>query len=242
MFEQLSKDGRVFEGITREHLKQYAEAGLRTLVVAYRELDEKEFQSWEQEFLNAQASVTADRDALVDVAAQKIERDLILLGVTAVEDKLQKGVPECIDKLAKAGIKIWVLTGDKMETAINIGYACSLLRPDMRQIIITLDSQDILDLENRGNKETIAKASHDSITKQIREGMSQVSSSRGTTASFGLIIDGKSLSFALDKKLEKSFLELAINCASVICCRSTPKQKALVGALPYSFIFREIFS
>lgn len=92
MFEQLSKDGRVFEGITREHLKQYAEAGLRTLVVAYRELDEKEFQSWEQEFLNAQASVTADRDALVDVAAQKIERDLILLGVTAVEDKLQKGV------------------------------------------------------------------------------------------------------------------------------------------------------
>lgn len=92
MFERLSKDGRVFEGITREHLKQYAEAGLRTLVVAYRELDEKEFQSWEQEFLNAQASVTADRDALVDAAAQKIERDLILLGVTAVEDKLQKGV------------------------------------------------------------------------------------------------------------------------------------------------------
>lgn len=163
MFERLSKDGRVFEGITREHLKQYAEAGLRTLVVAYRELDEKEFESWEQEFLNAQASVTADRDALVDAAAQKIERDLILLGVTAVEDKLQKGVsfnlcvghclqfsgacnllfslciepdllqfqtdllqvPECIDKLAKAGIKIWVLTGDKMETAINIGLVSS---------------------------------------------------------------------------------------------------------------------
>ncbi|KAK4346302.1 hypothetical protein RND71_032641 [Anisodus tanguticus] len=121
MFERLSKDGWVFESIAREHLKQYAEAGLRTLVVACRELDEKEFQSWEQEFLNAQASVTVDRDALVDAAADKIERDLILLGVTAVEDKLQKGVPECIEKLAKAGIKIWVLTGDKMETAINIG-------------------------------------------------------------------------------------------------------------------------
>ncbi|XP_019251739.1 PREDICTED: probable phospholipid-transporting ATPase 8 isoform X2 [Nicotiana attenuata] len=231
MFERLSKDGRTFEGITRGHLRQYAEAGLRTLIVAYRELDEEEFQSWEQEFLNAQASVTADRDALVDAAADKIEKDLILLGVTAVEDKLQKGVPECIDKLAKAGIRIWVLTGDKMETAINIGYACSLLRPDMRQINITLDSQDILDLENQGNKETIAKVSHDSITKQIREGISQVSSSKEITASFGLIIDGKSLSFALDKKLEKSFLELAISCASVICCRSTPKQKALVTRL-----------
>ncbi|CAN4082446.1 unnamed protein product [Withania somnifera] len=110
-------------------------------------------------------------------------------------------------------------------------YACSLLRPDMKQIIITLDSQDILDLEKQGNKESMAKASHASITKQIREGMSQISSSREITASFGLIIDGKSLSFALDKNLEKSFLELAINCASVICCRSTPKQKALVTRL-----------
>ncbi|MCD9558780.1 hypothetical protein HAX54_016397 [Datura stramonium] len=75
MFERLSKEGRVFEGITREHLKQYAEAGLRTLVVAYRELDEKEFQSWEQEFSNAQASVTADRDALQWMLLLSIERD-----------------------------------------------------------------------------------------------------------------------------------------------------------------------
>ena len=54
--------------------------------------------------------------------AELIERDMILLGSTAIEDKLQEGVPQCIETLAKAGIKIWVLTGDKLETAINIAY------------------------------------------------------------------------------------------------------------------------
>lgn len=231
MLERLSNVGRAFEDATKDHIKKYAEAGLRTLVVAYRELPEEEFKSWEEEFLKAQTSVTADRDSLVDAAADEIERDLTLLGATAVEDKLQKGVPECIEKLANAGIKIWVLTGDKMETAINIGYACSLLRQGMKQIVITLDSPDILDMEKRGNKDAVAKVSAASVREQIGDGMSQLSSSNESSVSFALIIDGKSLSFALDKNLENSFLELALGCASVICCRSSPKQKALVTGL-----------
>lgn len=92
MFERLTEDGQDFVGVTMDHIKRYAEAGLRTLVVAYRELSEEEFHSWEEEFVMAQTSVTADRDALVEAAADKIERDLLLLGATAVEDKLQKGV------------------------------------------------------------------------------------------------------------------------------------------------------
>ncbi|KAL6520255.1 putative phospholipid-transporting ATPase 8 [Orobanche minor] len=228
MFERISDDVQDFVAVTKDHIKGYAEAGLRTLVVAYRELSELEFSSWEEEFLMAQTSLNVDRDDLMEAAADKIERDLVLLGATAVEDKLQKGVPECINKLENAGIKIWVITGDKMETAINIGYACSLLREDMKQIVITLDSSEINELEKQGDKETVAKASSTSIRDQIREGKLQLSSSDGNSASFGLIIDGKSLSFALSKNLEDSFLDLAMNCGSVICCRSTPKQKALV--------------
>ncbi|KAI9177677.1 hypothetical protein LWI28_018029 [Acer negundo] len=231
MFERLSKHGRMYEAQTREHIKKYSEAGLRTLVIAYRELGEDEYRIWEEEFSKAKTSVTADREAFVDTVAEKIERDLILLGATAVEDKLQKGVPECIDKLARAEIKIWVLTGDKMETAINIGYACSLLRQGMRQIVITLDSPDIEALEKQGDKEAVAKASHESVTKQIREGRSELSSAKEGSVTFGLVIDGKSLDFALDERLENLFLELAINCASVICCRSSPKQKARVTRL-----------
>ncbi|XP_048229970.1 probable phospholipid-transporting ATPase 8 isoform X2 [Ricinus communis] len=229
IFERLSKDGRLFERKTKEHIKRYAEAGLRTLVIAYRELDEDEYGIWEKDFSEAKATVTADRDVLVDEIADKIERDLVLLGATAVEDKLQKGVPECIETLAQAGIKIWVLTGDKMETAVNIGYACSLLRQEMKQIIITLDSPDIEALEKQGDKEAISKASFRSVMEQISGGKSQLSKESST--SFGLVVDGKALAIALDKSLEKKFLELALGCASVICCRSTPKHKALVTRL-----------
>lgn len=92
MFERLAEDGRQFEAQTKEHIKKYAEAGLRTLVIAYRELGEEEYRRWEEEFVKAKTSVSENRDALVDEAADKIERNLILLGATAVEDKLQKGV------------------------------------------------------------------------------------------------------------------------------------------------------
>lgn len=121
MFERLSKNGREFEEKTREHVNEYADAGLRTLILAYRELNDKEYKEFNEKFTEAKNSVSAERDDLISEVTDAIEKDLILLGATAVEDKLQKGVPECIDKLAQAGIKIWVLTGDKMETAINIG-------------------------------------------------------------------------------------------------------------------------
>ncbi|KAL4653452.1 hypothetical protein ACB092_01G304400 [Castanea dentata] len=231
MFRKLSKDGRQFESQTKDHIKKYAEAGLRTLVIAYRKLGEEEHKSWEVKFSKVKTSVTTERAERLDELADEIERDLILLGATAVEDKLQKGVPECIDTLAQAGIKLWVLTGDKMETAINIGYACSLLREDMKQIVITLDSPDIAALENQGDRDAIAKASLESIRKQIREGMSQINSTKESNIMCGLIIDGKSLEFSLKKDIDKSFFELAINCAAVICCRSSPKQKALVTRL-----------
>ncbi|KAJ4961095.1 hypothetical protein NE237_021005 [Protea cynaroides] len=231
MFERLSKDGRTFEVETKDHINKYAAAGLRTLVIAYRELGEGEYTIWEEEFSKAKTSVSADRDALIDAVADRIERDLILLGATAVEDKLQKGVPECIEKLSQAGVKIWVLTGDKLETAVNIGYACSLLREGMKQIVITLDTPDIIALEKQGDKEAIAKASRESVTKQIQEGKFQVNSSRQSHVLSALIIDGKCLTFALAENLENLFLELAIDCASVICCRSSPKQKALVTRL-----------
>ncbi|CAL9100745.1 unnamed protein product [Musa textilis] len=229
MFERLSQDGREFEDKTKEQMHEYADAGLRTLVLAYRQLDEEEYKSFNEKFMAAKNSVSAERDEKIEEAADSIERDLILLGATAVEDKLQNGVPECIDKLAQAGIKIWVLTGDKMETAINIGYACSLLRQGMKQIIITLDRPEIIRLEKGGNKDAFAKASRDSVIYQINEGKKLLSSS--STESFALIIDGKSLAYALEDDVKNLFLQLAVGCASVICCRSSPKQKALVTRL-----------
>ncbi|KAG5521441.1 hypothetical protein RHGRI_033863 [Rhododendron griersonianum] len=231
MFERLSEHGREFEDKTREHVNEYADAGLRTLILAYRELEEEEYKDFNKKFAEAKNSVSADREELIDEVANNIEKDFILLGATAVEDKLQNGVPECIDKLAQAGIKIWVLTGDKMETAINIGFACRLLRQKMKQIIIHLDTPEITSLEKAGDKGAIVKASKESVRRQISEGKAQLTASRGSSHGFALIIDGKSLVYALGEDMKTLFFELAVACASVICCRSSPKQKALVTRL-----------
>ncbi|CAL5419079.1 unnamed protein product [Camellia sinensis] len=231
MFERLAKDRREFEEETREHVNEYADAGLRTLILAYRELDEEEYKEFDEKLREAKNVVNAERDELIDEVTETIEKDLILLGATAVEDKLQNGVPECIDKLAQAGIKIWVLTGDKMETAINIGFACSLLRQGMKQIIINLETPEIKALEKAGEKEAIAKASKESVLSQISEGKNQLTESSAGSEAFALIIDGKSLVYALEADMKNMFLELAVGCASVICCRSSPKQKALVTRL-----------
>ncbi|KAM0944271.1 putative P-type phospholipid transporter [Dioscorea sansibarensis] len=227
MFERLAENGREFEEKTREHTNNYADEGLRTLILAYRKLDEAEYETFNRKFTEAKNSVSADREEKMDEAAEMIERELILLGATAVEDKLQDGVPECIDMLAQAGIKIWVLTGDKMETAINIGFACSLLRQGMKQILITLEAPEIKHLEKKGDKESIAKASRESVIRQINEGNLQRNSS--SEEAFALIIDGKALNYALEDNVKSMFLQLAVNCASVICCRSSPKQKARVS-------------
>ncbi|CAN7098233.1 unnamed protein product [Brassica rapa subsp. narinosa] len=234
MFERLAKDGGKFEEKTREHVNEYADAGLRTLILAYREVDEDEYVKFNKNFNEAKSSVTEDRESLIDEITDQMERDLILLGATAVEDKLQNGVPDCIDKLAQAGIKIWVLTGDKMETAINIGFACSLLRQEMKQIIINLETPHIKALEKAGEKDVTEQASRESVVKQMEEGKALITRGPSDTDSheaFALIIDGKSLTYALEDDFKNKFLDLATGCASVICCRSSPKQKALVTRL-----------
>ncbi|KAL4324877.1 hypothetical protein GQ457_11G027910 [Hibiscus cannabinus] len=231
MFERLAKNGQEFVEKTKEHIEEYADAGLRTLVLAYREIDEEEYVEFNEKFTEAKNVVSADREEMIEEVAEKIERDLILLGATAVEDKLQNGVPECIDKLAQAGIKIWVLTGDKMETAINIGFACSLLRQGMKQVVINSETPENKALEKAGDKTATAVAYKASVLQQISEGKQLLISSNENSEAVALIVDGKSLTYALEDDVKDSFLELAIGCASVICCRSSPKQKALVTRL-----------
>ncbi|KAG7944440.1 hypothetical protein I3843_15G102600 [Carya illinoinensis] len=231
IFERLAKNGREFEEKTKEHINEYADAGLRTLVLAYRELDEEEYKEFNRELTEAKNSVSADREEMIEEVGEKIERDLILLGATAVEDKLQNGVPECIDKLAQAGIKMWVLTGDKMETAINIGFACSLLRQGMKQIVISSETPEIKALEKAGDSSAVATEFKAKVLHQISGGLELLATSSENSEALALIIDGKSLTCALEDDVKDMFLQLALGCASVICCRSSPKQKALVTKL-----------
>ncbi|KAK8540268.1 hypothetical protein V6N13_048664 [Hibiscus sabdariffa] len=223
IFDRLAKKGKMYLEDTTKHLNNYGEAGLRTLALAYRKLEESEYSAWNDEFMKAKTSIGSDRYAMLEKAAEMMEKDLILVGATAVEDKLQKGVPHCIDKLAQAGLKLWVLTGDKMETAINIGFACSLLREGMKQICITTLESD--------SKEAIKE----NILMQITNGSQMIKLEKDPYAAFALIIDGKTLAYALEEDTKFLFLGLAVDCASVICCRVSPKQKALVRFIFPSF-------
>lgn len=92
MFERLSESGWEFKENTADHVNEYADAGLRTLILAYRELEEDEYRKFNGKFNEAKNSVSAERDSLIEEVMETVEKDLILLGATAVEDKLQNGV------------------------------------------------------------------------------------------------------------------------------------------------------
>lgn len=214
ILERLGKDNPIVEA-TLQHLEEYATEGLRTLCLAVREIPEEEFQQWWQIYEKASTTVSGNRADELDKAAELIERDFYLLGATAIEDKLQDGVPDTIHTLQEAGIKVWVLTGDRQETAINIGMSCKLISEDMSLLIVNEES---------------AQATRDNITKKLSAVRSQ-SSGGAELETLALVIDGKSLTYALERGLDKEFLGLAILCKAVICCRVSPLQKALVVKL-----------
>ncbi|KAJ2495111.1 hypothetical protein IWW47_004240, partial [Coemansia sp. RSA 2052] len=139
-----SHDEVSFERLMRERtfnqIDEFANAGLRTLMLCYRRLTESEWVRWSARYHAALGSVADDRDEQVASIAEEMERDLRIVGATAIEDKLQEKVPDTIASLRAAGIKIWVLTGDKMETAINIGFAANLLTKEMELWTITSSS------------------------------------------------------------------------------------------------------
>ncbi len=230
--ERLRQSSRESEvtALTTAHLGNFAEDGLRTLCFASRKLTEREFADFSARYSEASCSVTQNRELLMDAIAEEYERELEILGASAIEDQLQDGVPDCIATLQAAGIKIWVLTGDKMETAVNIGFSCRLLTRNM--FLIMIKSED---------------SSVESTRRQLEEGYQKLVSSSmerladlvedegaidQMIAEYALIIDGVSLKHALDdRECRPVFLDLATACRAVLCCRVSPLQKAKVVEL-----------
>ncbi|KAI9788660.1 MAG: hypothetical protein M1835_002165 [Candelina submexicana] len=199
----VADDAVIFERIF-QHINDFATEGLRTLLYGYRFLDEEDYLVWKKIYNDAATSLV-ERQAMIDRAADIIETDLELAGATAIEDRLQKGVPEAIEKLRRANIKMWMLTGDKRETAINIGHSCRLIKD--YSTVTVLDSE----LGDVGQRAATA-----------------ISDSRsGRVAHSVVVIDGHTLSIVEENELLKSlFFDLAVLVDSVICCRASPSQKA----------------
>ncbi|TYJ49730.1 hypothetical protein E1A91_A01G155000v1 [Gossypium mustelinum] len=232
IYERLVGGSDDLKKVTREHLEKFGSAGLRTLCLAYKDLAPDVYESWNEKFIQAKSSLR-DRERKLDEVAELIEKDLILIGATAIEDKLQEGVPDCIETLSRAGIKMWVLTGDKMETAINIAYACNLLNNEMKQFIISSETDAIREVEERGDQVEIARFIKEEVKKQLKKCLDEAQQYFHSVSGpkLALIIDGKCLMYALDPSLRIMLLNLSLNCSSVVCCRVSPLQKAQVTSL-----------
>uniref|UniRef100_A0A6I8N5H2 Phospholipid-transporting ATPase n=1 Tax=Ornithorhynchus anatinus TaxID=9258 RepID=A0A6I8N5H2_ORNAN len=231
IYTLLDSSSEALKDVTMEHLNEFAGEGLRTLVVAYRQLDESYFNTWITRHHEASTALE-EREEKLAMLYQEIESNLMLLGATAIEDKLQDGVPETIETLTRAKINVWVLTGDKQETAMNIGYSCNMLDDDMDKVFVIegQDSQTVLkELRYSPTSSAQLPAFLRLMPSPTKENL--ILPEENASGNFGMVINGHSLAFALEAKLELELLRAACMCKAVICCRVTPLQKAQVVEL-----------
>lgn len=207
--------------IFNEAVEQYSQLGLRTLCLAWRELKEDEYEEWSFMFREA-SSTLVDREWRIAEVCQRLERDLEVLGVTAIEDRLQDGVPETIYTLRKAGIHFWMLTGDKQNTAIQIALSCNFISPEPKGQLLLIDGK---------------------TEEEVGRSLERVLLTMRTTASepkdVAFVVDGWALEIAL-KHYWKAFTELAILSRTAICCRVTPSQKAQLVQILKSCDYRTL--
>ncbi|XP_038966917.1 phospholipid-transporting ATPase FetA isoform X3 [Rattus norvegicus] len=233
IYELLHPSCAALSDVTMDQLDDFASEGLRTLMVAYRELDKAFFQTWIKK--HGEAWLTLEnREKKLALVYEEIERDLVLLGATAIEDKLQSGVPETIVTLNKAKIKIWVLTGDKQETAVNIAYSCRIFKDEMDAVFMVegTDRETVLEELRTARKkmkpESLLESDPINIYLARKSKMPFKAVDEVPNGSYGLVISGCSLAYALESNTEFELLRTACMCKGVVCCRMTPLQKAQV--------------
>ncbi|GAA6022484.1 hypothetical protein JCM10207_008529, partial [Rhodosporidiobolus poonsookiae] len=215
---------------TSKQLEEFANAGLRTLCISSRYLTADEFDRWSKVYDKACAAIE-DREDEIERACELVEKDLTILGATALEDKLQVGVPDAIAQLHKAGIKLWILTGDKLQTAIEIGFSCNLLTNQMEIMILSAESEEgtRAQIESALDKVNRSRAGLEALPTDSSKG--EKVSGAAKTDGFAVVIDGETLRYALEDALKPMFLELTTQCNAVVCCRVSPSQKALTVKL-----------
>ncbi|OEH76433.1 cation-transporting ATPase family protein [Cyclospora cayetanensis] len=189
-----------------EECDNFARQGLRTLVFAYKELTASQLEAFRAKYEEARRQMQ-QRERRVRREIERLEQDLLLLGLTGVEDKLQDAVPETLESLRHAGIKIWMLTGDKVETATCIAASAGL--------------------KGRHDSLTILSSASIRTPGQAQEALERFS--MGPSESV-LVVDGRVLSLFLCH-FPKYFILTACQAPAVVCCRCSPTQKAAVTAL-----------
>ena len=211
---------------SKYYVDKFSAQGLRTLFIAMKVMSDKEYNIFENELNEAMMSLE-DKDTKVNKVYDKIEKNLYLIGTTIVEDKLQDKVPETIRDLRLAKIKIWMLTGDKMNTAYNIGLSCNLISKNMKMFNICgiEPKKDIhtLEITNKEERDQIII----DFAKNFQKFKGEFDSKE--IPQYGILVDEKALlTINEDSEIQKIFLDIAKDAVAVICCRVSPLQKSQV--------------
>uniref|UniRef100_A0AC35U5V3 Phospholipid-transporting ATPase n=1 Tax=Rhabditophanes sp. KR3021 TaxID=114890 RepID=A0AC35U5V3_9BILA len=138
-----TEEGTIKIKLAKQAVQNFAEDGKRTLVFGYKILSFEELEAFNDILDKIETSDPDDKDDQLTSVFDSMEKKLILLGVVSIEDRLQDGVSETIIALRRAGVKVWVLTGDKYETALNIAKGCSLFLHD--STILKIDKEEDMD-------------------------------------------------------------------------------------------------
>ena len=211
---------------SKYYVDKFSAQGLRTLFVAMKVISNKEYSTFAKELNEALMSLS-NKDEKVNEACDKIEKNLYLIGTTIVEDKLQDKVPETIRDLRLAEIKIWMLTGDKMNTAYNIGLSCNLISKDMKTFNICGIEPKVDSL----TLEIINKLERDEVIYNFAKEFNKFKGEFDSMEKpkFGILVDEKALlTINQDTEIQKIFLDIAKDAVAVICCRVSPLQKSQV--------------
>lgn len=213
---------------TMAHMEEFSSEGLRCLLIGQSTLTRAVYDDWKVRYKKASVNVAeiekkkANKPNIIDDLEAEIENGLELIGCSAIEDKLQEGVPECIAELKKAGMNIWVLTGDKQETAINISVACNLVLPEEHMKHVIVNASRCTDKKSMKQvfEHEIKAAEHDKSKAGTNPPMPRA-----------LIIDGASILIAMDPEVRESLLNFTHHCQIVVGCRVSPDQKREMVAL-----------
>ena len=214
------------------YVNKFSDLGYRTLFIAMRIISQEEYDIFSSALKEAQMSLQ-NKEEEVSKVYETIEKDLFLLGATIVEDKLQDLVPETIRDLRLANIKIWMLTGDKMNTAYNIGLSCNLISKKMKTFSVCG-----IEKKKNTNLEDINKDERTQIifnfAKEFEGFKNQFDSMQ--KPSFGILVDEKALlTINEDLDTQRIFLGIAKDAEAVICCRVSPLQKSQVVKMMKKF-------
>ncbi|XP_069749632.1 phospholipid-transporting ATPase IG-like isoform X3 [Narcine bancroftii] len=215
------------------HVEHSAVDGLRTLCVAYKEFAQDEYDQFSTQ-LHAAKMALKDREEKLAEAYDNIENDMHLIGATAVEDKLQDQAAETIEALHSAGMKVWVLTGDKMETAMATCFACRLFNSNMKLLELTIKYIEEYRTEGAEKVHELLLELHKAVVQDKRCSSASLLRSWSVTQEYGLIIDGAALSLILKptqdgtSNYKNLLLQICKRCTAVLCCRMAPLQKAQI--------------